>query len=130
MLALAGLVMGNVYRAAAPAGNGDVGQVVGTALIQVPAIWVLTGLAVALVGVRPRLAGWTWAALVGFLLVGQLGAILQFPQWILDLSPFTHVPMVPAEAFRLLPLVILVVVSAGLCVVGWAGLRSRDLEPG
>ena len=67
-------------------------KVVGAALIQIPAVWVVVGVAVALFGVLPRFTSLSWGVLVACLLLGQLGQILQFPQWALNLSPFSHIP--------------------------------------
>ena len=62
---------------------------------------VLGGFAVALFGLLPRFAGLAWAALVVALLLGQLGELLQLPQWLMDVSPYTHVPQVPVADMRL-----------------------------
>jgi ABC-2 type transport system permease protein len=50
------------------------------------------------------------------------------PQWILDLSPFTHLPKAPANPIGASQLVILLVVSLALVALGLTGLRRRDLE--
>jgi ABC-2 type transport system permease protein len=44
----------------------------------------------------------------------------------MDLSPFQHVPSMPAEGFSVLPLVVLTAVAAGLTGAGMVGLRHRD----
>ena len=64
-------------------------------LVQIPATLVLGGLAVALFGWLPRFTSLAWAALVVALLLGQLGQLLQLPQWLMDVSPYTHMPLVP-----------------------------------
>jgi ABC-2 type transport system permease protein len=102
---------------------------VGVALAQLPAVWVLTGVAVALVGLAPRLTGLSWGVLVTCLLLGQLGQILQFPQWALNLSPFTHVQRIPAQSLDILPLGVLAALASLLTMAGLIGFRSRDLEP-
>ena len=101
---------------------------VGGALAQVPAIWVLTGITAALIGIRPQWSAAAWAFLAGFLLLGQLGPVLQLPQWVMDVSPFTHVPKLPgAASVPALPLVALTLVAAALIVVGVAAFRRRDI---
>ena len=83
--------------------------------MQIPAVLVVGALAVAGFGAVPRAsAALGWAALVGALVVGQLGAILDLPQAALNLSPFTHAPGVPAAEFRLVPLVLLLAVAVAL----------------
>jgi ABC-2 type transport system permease protein len=107
--------------------GGAVPRVWGTAMIQIPAVWVLAGVAAALFGLLPRLTMLSWAALVTFLLLGQLGEILQFPRWSLNLSPFSHIPRMPMEGFDLTPLVILTLIAAGLVAAGLVGIRRRDI---
>jgi ABC-2 type transport system permease protein len=63
-------------------------------LAQLPGILVVVGLVVALVGVAPRWSGvLSWVLLAGFLVVGPMfGPALGLPQWLQDVSPFTHGP--------------------------------------
>jgi ABC-2 type transport system permease protein len=61
------------------------------------------------------------------LVVDLFGTLLELPQWALNLSPFRHVPAVPAAPFRAAPIAVLLVVAAGLAVVGWIGFRRRDI---
>jgi ABC-2 type transport system permease protein len=106
--------------------DGDLPRLISAALVQLPAIWVLGGTAVALFGFAPRQARASWGLIVGCLLLGQLGRLLQLPGWLMDLSPFTHLPG-PGEAARAAPLLVLVAVAAGLATAGLIGLRRRDL---
>ncbi|WP_052669015.1 ABC transporter permease [Nitriliruptor alkaliphilus] len=109
---------------------GDLGQVprlAGAALAQVPAVLVVAGLTVALFGWLPRFVGLAWGALVAFLLLGQLGPVLQLDQWALNLSPFTHAPLVPAEPLAAVPVLALLAVAAALAGVGLVGFRTRDI---
>ena len=68
-----------------------------------------------------------WAALVAFLLLGQLGPILELPQWAMDISPFTHTPKLPGGDLSALPLVSLTLVAAALVAAGLVGFRRRDI---
>jgi ABC-2 type transport system permease protein len=82
----------------------------------------------ALYGLAPRYVGASWGALVACLILTLLGQILQFPQWSLNLSPFSHTPSFPAENIEALPLVILVTIAVGLIASGLVGIRRRDIE--
>lgn len=109
---------------------GDLGQVprlAAAGLAQVPAVLVLAGIAVALFGVLPRFVAMAWGALVVFLLLGQLGPVLQLDQWALNLSPFTHAPRVPADDVTAAPVAALLAVAAAFAVTGVVGFRRRDL---
>ncbi|HEX6075449.1 MAG TPA: ABC transporter permease [Micromonosporaceae bacterium] len=127
------LITGVGLGAGAAAGSGDAGlllQVVGAILTYAPALWVTVGLAVAGFGIAPRATGLAWALIVYAVLVVYLGGLLDLPGWMLDVSPYTHIPRTPVEDFAVLPLLILTVIAAGLTAVGFAGFRRRDLETG
>ncbi|MDO5503532.1 MAG: ABC transporter permease [Actinomycetia bacterium] len=99
------------------------------ALIQVPALWVVVGIAALLVGWAPRAVPALWA-LIGYAgIVGYLGPVLQLPEWAGWLSPFTWVPDYPAEELTLLAPLLLTIVAAALVALGLLGFRRRDLNP-
>jgi ABC-2 type transport system permease protein len=97
------------------------------AIVQLPAVWVLAAVAIALIGLLPRLAGAAWAAFAGCLLLGLVGAALQLDQRLMDLSPFTHIPKVPGAGVPTTPLVALAAVAAALAAAGLAALRRRNI---
>jgi ABC-2 type transport system permease protein len=130
LLAVAGIMAGATYGMIVGDVGGQVPRVLGAAMVQLPAVWVLTGTAMALYGLAPRRTGLSWAVLVGCLILGQLGRILQFPQWSLNLSPFTHIPLFPAESLEALPMVLLLALSAALVGAGLIGFRRRDIDSG
>jgi ABC-2 type transport system permease protein len=111
--------------------TGDVATQVprlfGAALAQLPATWVLVGIAVALFGFAPGWIPVSWGALGLFVLLGQLGPVLRLSQWVMDLSPFTHVPKVPGGELSLAPLTGLAAAAVVLTGAGLAGFRQRDI---
>jgi ABC-2 type transport system permease protein len=96
-------------------------------IVFTPAVWLLAAFTIALVGTVPRASAWSWALLGVCFVIGFFGQLLDLPQWIVDLSPFQHVPQYPAAALTASPLVLLVAVSAALTAVGLGGLRRRDI---
>ncbi len=123
----AGLAAGLVHGAAIGDVAGQMARLVGGALAQLPAVWVLTAITLALFGVLPRLGVGAWAVLVVFLLFGQLGQILRLPQWVLDLSPFTHLPRTLGGEVAVTPLLWMGLIVAVLLAVGVVGFRRRDV---
>ncbi|RJL30109.1 hypothetical protein D5H75_24625 [Bailinhaonella thermotolerans] len=127
MLAVLGLSLGLTYGL----GSGDVGthlpRVLGASLAQLPAVWVLAAVATALFGVLPRLAAAAWGVLAAFLLFGQLGALLDLPEAVLDLSPFTHLPRLPGGDPEFTPYAVLTAIAAVLLAAGVYGFRRRDV---
>ena len=108
-------------------GAHQVPRLVGAALAYVPAVWLLTALAVALFGLLPRWTAGGWVALTGCLVIGMFGALLDLPGWVLDLSPFQQTPAVPAAPLRVVPLALLTLIGIGLGATGFAAFRARDL---
>jgi ABC-2 type transport system permease protein len=126
ILALGGLGIGVSYTAVG-GGLVQIPRLVGAALTYLPAVWLLTALAVALFGLVPRWTAAGWVALIGCLVIAMFGALLDLPGWLLDLSPFQQTPAVPADPLRLLPLTVLTAVTIALIAIGLAAFRSRDL---
>jgi ABC-2 type transport system permease protein len=126
LLAIAGLATGLTYGFAG--GNmQSVPRLVGSALVYAPPMWLMVGLAIALVGLLPRWAGVSWAILAACVVVAFLGAVLHIPGWVQNLSPFERVPQLPAESLTLLPLVVIAAVAAGFTLAGLGGFRRRDI---
>ena len=127
LLLLIGLTTGLVYGAHTGDMGKALGQLVGSALVQLPAVWVLAGIAVLLFGLVPRWSAAAWGVLVGSLVLTELGSLVNLSKWAADISPFTHVPKLPGGTFTATPLVWLLVVAVALTAAGLAGLRRRDL---
>jgi ABC-2 type transport system permease protein len=125
IMAVTGLVVGLTYGISV-SDLDQVGRLLGAGLAFVPALWVLVGVAFALFGLVPRAIVAAWAVLVGCLVVAMFGALIGLPQWALDLSPFQHVPQMPAAGFELTPILVLTTVAAGLLGVGFAAFDRRD----
>jgi ABC-2 type transport system permease protein len=127
LLLTAGVVAGIVNSIELGSIGDGFGGALGAMLVQLPAVLVLGGVAVALFGVVPRFTGIAWAVLVAALLLGQLGQLLQLPQWLMNLSPYTHVPQVPVVAMNWTPMIVLTLVAAAFMAVGVVGVRHRDV---
>jgi polyether ionophore transport system permease protein len=111
------------------AGYGkEAGPILGACLVQLPAIWVIGGLAVLLYGVLPRGAVAAWGVAGAALLIGWVGPALDVPQIVLDLSPFGHLPKLPGGEMTWGPVLALTGIAVALVAGGLAGLRRRDLS--
>ncbi len=125
LLAAAGLAAGLGHAAQ----TGDAGQIprlLGAALLQAPAAWVLAGLTLALFGALPRGTAAAWAALAVALALVELGPLADLPQALVDVSPFAHSPQLPGGSLDAAPLA-LTALAAALAAAGLAALRRRDL---
>jgi ABC-2 type transport system permease protein len=113
---------------------GDVGaelpRLLGAALAQVPAVWLLAAIGLLLFGIIPRLtAPVAWGALAIAVFISTFGGLLNLDQVVLDLSPFSHLPKLPGGEVTVTPFAWLVGIAAVLAVAGLAGFRRRDLSP-
>lgn len=109
---------------------GDGSQILpmlGAVLAMVPALLVLAAVTVVLIGWRPKWALLAWAAVAVSVVTGLLAETLKLPQWARNLSPFEHVPAMPAASFELLPVAMLVLVAVGLTFVGLVAMNRRDI---
>ena len=124
---ISGLAGGLVYGAAAGDVGGKVAVVVASAAVQLPAVWLLSAVTVGLFGLAPRFTPVAWGVLVGFIALYLIGSLAGFPQWLLDLEPFAHIPRVGAN-FTGMPLLWLLAIDAGLITLGVMAFRRRDLR--
>jgi ABC-2 type transport system permease protein len=107
-----------------------VSTLVAAALAQVPGALVLAGFVVLAFGGLPRIVvAVAWAGLAVSIGCGLLGDLFGLPQAVRDVSPFSHVPALPAADFHVLPEATLVLVAAVLTASGLMLFRRRDLTP-
>jgi ABC-2 type transport system permease protein len=124
---VSGVAAGLIYGIAAGDLGGKLATVVGSAAVQLPAVWLLAAVTVGLFGFVPRFTPVAWGVLVAFVAVYLIGELAQFPQWLLDLEPFAHVPRVGTD-FTAAPLLWLLAIDAGLIILGALAFRRRDLR--
>ncbi|MET9083477.1 ABC transporter permease [Streptomyces sp. NPDC004237] len=105
----------------------EVGPILAACLVQLPAVWVIGGVAVLLYGLTPRFAPAAWAVAVAVLLIGWVGPALDAPRLVLDLSPFGHLPKLPGGGMEWEPVSALLGLAVALTAGGLAALRRRDL---
>ncbi|NLU84995.1 ABC transporter permease [Rhodococcus sp. HNM0569] len=124
---VSGLAMGVAHAISAGDWGDAVRDGVVAGAVQIPAAAVVGAVALTIYAWRPRAVVTGWAVIVAILVVSQFGELLSLPQWLRDISPFSHVPMVPVDDVDALPLVTLAVVAAVLVASGFAGFRRRDV---
>lgn len=129
LLGLTGLAGGVAYGLATGSWSTGLQGLAGAALTQAPAALALVAFVLVAVAFVPRAAAAIgWGALAASFVLGQLGAILELPQAVLNISPFTHVPAVPAQPFEVLPIAILSGVAVLLITLAFVAHRARDLD--
>jgi len=81
----------------------------------------------AVFGWAPRLTAAAWGLLTVFIALGEFGVLWNAPQWLMDLSPFQHTPLLPVGSDGVVALVALTATAGALAILGYLGWRRRDL---
>jgi ABC-2 type transport system permease protein len=119
----AGLVVGDSPRL--------LGEILLAAFAQLPAILVLAAIVVAIFALLPgRAVSFSWLLLAASVLLSPVfGLSLGLPDWLMNLSPFTH-QKAPAVEISALAVVALLAIATLVGAAGIAFFRRRDLLPG
>ena len=121
-----GLMTGLGYWAV----TGDPDQLlplIGAGLTMAVGLIVLAMFTAALFGLSARRSILAWGSVALILVVGLLAETLDLPQWVRNISPFEHLPAMPAAPFDLAPLVVLLVVAALLEAFAAFAIRRRSI---
>ena len=124
----AGVVAGLTYGIAGGDVGGKLPAVIAVAALQLPAIWMLSAITIALFGLVPRFTPVAWGVLVAFVALYLLGSIAGLPHWLVNLQPFTHAQRTPGQPFDAAPVIWLLLIDTALLVVGLLAFRRRDLR--
>jgi ABC-2 type transport system permease protein len=123
LLLVTGLAMG----VGATGSEVSFGGTLTAALVQLPAVGVVIGLSLLALAQGSRYAVLGWAFVVGFFLVGPVAELLGLPGWVAGLSPYSHVPKVPADSVAWTPELVLTAIAATLVATAWWRYRERDI---
>ncbi len=105
-----------------------IGKLYSAAMVYLPAMWIMIGIAVLFIGFVPKLSGLTWLYLTYSILVVYLGGMLQFPEWMGKLTPFGHIPKLPVEDIDFMKVSMLTIIAIVLLAVGFIGYNKRDIR--
>lgn len=121
--AFAGLVGGAI-------GNAGVspGMMLAAGANTLPAAILFLGLTTLIFGFRPRetTSGGIGLVVVSFLLA-TVGGGLSAPPWLLDLSVFHHIAIVPGDSINVAASIVMVGIGFGGAALGLEAFRRRDL---
>lgn len=94
----------------------------------VPMVMVFAGLSVLVFGIAPRatVAVGASAAVVAYVLQ-LVGPLLEWPDWVVAVSPFHHLAAVPVDPFGRSAAIVMVVVGVALAGAGILAFERRDL---
>ena len=96
--------------------------------LYIPALWILTGAAVLIIAALPRASGALWGFYGFSFFAAFVGRMLTIPKWITDITPFNHIPQLPADEINLPSLAVLVIIAAALTAAGVIFYGRRDMH--
>ena len=129
-LAVIGLLTGAAAWAGAATQHAGVGlgQMLEAGANCLPASLLFLGLAALAFALAPRAAVALAYAGVAVAFLWQLfGGLLSAPQWLLELTPFAHIGLIPAQSFRAGPAVAMVAIGAVASLAALWQFGRRDL---
>jgi ABC-2 type transport system permease protein len=93
-----------------------------------PIAALFLGIAALAFAIAPRISGPVSYGLLAVAYLWELvGALTGAPRWVLDITPFAHVGLVPAEPFRTVSAVITIAIGAVAGGMAFELFRRRDL---
>jgi ABC-2 type transport system permease protein len=120
-----GAAIGLTASLASP--DASFARVVGTAAAHIPALWIIAGACLCVLGWLPRHSALMWVIIGVALSISMFGQVLNAPDWVLNISPFSTAPAVTDAPFAWTTLGLHLVIAAALTVTGAIGVRRRDL---
>jgi len=97
-------------------------------MVYLPALWVMLGLAIFIIGVAPKASGILWGYFTFSLFLMFFGRMNIFPEWLQKLSPFGFIPQLPIDEINYLTLGIMTVIAAVLTAAGFISYGKRDIN--
>jgi len=97
-------------------------------MVYLPAIWIMIGITVFLVGIFPQFSGFSWFYLGYSFFIIYIGRIINLPKWLEKLCPFGYIPKLPLDEINYYTLLILTLISMFLMIFGFIFYRKRDMK--
>jgi ABC-2 type transport system permease protein len=129
-IAVVALAAGVFIWAGAAVAGADVAllRMLEAALNTLPVAVVFVGLAALAYALVPRASAAVAYGLVTVAYLWQLvGSLLGAPSWLVGLTPFAHVGLVPAQPFRVAAATLMVAIGVACALVAQGAFRRRDL---
>ena len=124
------LLIGGYLTGVSSQGAATGSQLAGASFLYWPAVLLMMGVMLFLMGFVPRWAvSISWAVYGVSVMAAMFGTLFSLSEAAIRATPFGAVPRLPAETFRLLPLVVLAVLAIILAALGLVQFRRRDLSP-
>lgn len=117
-----------LYMASTNTGLVSFESLVKAAMVYLPALWVMMGISVLLVGLLPKLTVLIWVVYAYSFGAVYFGRLFDMPEWSLKITPFGNIPQLPIQEFNVIPLIVLTLIAVVLTAVGVIAFSRRDIE--
>ncbi|WP_026478629.1 ABC transporter permease [Alkaliphilus transvaalensis] len=102
--------------------------VLSSAMVYLPAMMMMVGVAVLLLGYLPQGTVFAWLYLGYSFFVVYFGKLLQVPEWMTKLTPFGYVPNLPVDEMNYVKVFALTAIAVALMLIGLIGYNRRDIQ--
>ena len=99
-----------------------------SALVYVPAMWIMGGIAVLLVGLLPKRTGLIWAYYGFTFFIMLYGRMIPELEFLARATPFGWVPQLPMDTISWPTLIVMTIIGAALTAIGLVAYRRRDIN--
>ena len=110
-------------------GELTLGYLIKANMVYLPALWVMIGIAVLVIGILPKATAVIWGYF-GFTFfaafIGRMPDIL--PEWFVKLTPFGYIPQLPADEINYATLAVLTVIAVAFTAAGFIFYNKRDTQ--
>ncbi len=129
LLVVVGTSSAVVHVFASGAAWSEVPRLLIAALNQAPAVLAFSGFVAFIVAATPRFAASiSWAAFIGSFMLLQLATLLRLPEWVVNVSPFTHAGAAPSQPAALQSLVVLSIFAGCFTLASFVSFWRRDIS--
>jgi len=96
-------------------------------LVYLPALWVMIGVTILLIGLLPKVTIVIWVYYGFSFFMNFIARVLDLPEWLSKISPLSYIPQLPVDSINYSVLIVLVVIAAALSAAGFVFYRKRDV---
>ena len=97
-------------------------------LVYVPALWIMIGVSVLMLGLWPKGTGVVWGYYGYTFFMDFIGGFGIFPEWMRYTTPFGFVPQLPVDEINFVTMGLMTAVAVGLTVIGFLFYNRRDIN--
>lgn len=103
-------------------------SILSSAMVYLPAVWLMVGLALLLIGCFPRGTILVWVYFGYSFLVVFLGPILQLPDEMKKFSQYENIPKIPIDDMDYTKITVITILAVLFITLGFMGYRKRDMQ--